>query len=68
MRCQLRLGSLYEPVVVAMISDGGLGSAANGGMCAWDRVPPRFLIHDRDSRYGRSFDRRVRHLGVRQVL
>src|SRR5262249_29163396 len=20
--------------------------------CAWDRRPPRFLIHDRDSRYG----------------
>jgi hypothetical protein len=28
--------------------------------CAWDRAPPRFLIHDRDSRYGASFDRRVR--------
>jgi transposase InsO family protein len=25
------------------------------------------LIHDRDSRYGMSFDRRVRHLGIRQV-
>jgi transposase InsO family protein len=25
------------------------------------------LIHDRDSRYGASFDRRVRHLGIRQV-
>jgi hypothetical protein len=24
--------------------------------CAWDRRPPRFLIHDRDSRYGMSFD------------
>ena len=35
--------------------------------CAWDRAPPRFLIHDRDSRYGASFDRRVRGLGVRQV-
>jgi len=35
--------------------------------CAWDRAPPRFLIHDRDSRYGVSFDRRVRHLGIRQV-
>ena len=35
--------------------------------CAWDRWPPRFLIHDRDSRYGMSFDRRVRHLGIRQV-
>ena len=35
--------------------------------CAWDRRPPRFLIHDRISRYGMSFDRRVRHLGIRQV-
>ena len=35
--------------------------------CAWDRRPPRFLIHDRDSGYGMSFDRRVRHLGIRQV-
>jgi transposase InsO family protein len=35
--------------------------------CAWDRAPPRFLIHDWDSRYGTSFDRRVRHLGIRQV-
>jgi putative transposase len=35
--------------------------------CAWDRAPPRFLIHDGDSRYGVSFDRRVRHLGIWQV-
>jgi hypothetical protein len=35
--------------------------------CGWDRAPPRFLIHDRDSRYGASFDRRMRHLGIRQV-
>jgi hypothetical protein len=35
--------------------------------CAWDRLPQRFLIHDRDSRYGMSFDRRVRHLGIKQV-
>jgi transposase InsO family protein len=35
--------------------------------CAWDRAPPRFFIHDRDSRYGASFDRRVRGLGIRQV-
>jgi len=34
--------------------------------CAWDRAPPRFLIHDRDSRYGANFDR-VRGLGIRQV-
>jgi putative transposase len=35
--------------------------------CAWDRAPPRFLIHDRDSRYGANFDLRVRGLGIRQV-
>jgi putative transposase len=35
--------------------------------CAWDRAPPRSLIHDRDSRYGVSFDRRMWHLGVGQV-
>jgi hypothetical protein len=35
--------------------------------CARDRAPPRFLIHDRDGRYGAGFDRRVRHLGIRHV-
>jgi len=35
--------------------------------CAWDRLPPRFLIHDRDSRYGATFDRRLRGLGIKQV-
>jgi hypothetical protein len=35
--------------------------------CAWDRWPPRFLIHDRDSRYGAIFARRLRHLGIEQV-
>src|ERR1700751_2280504 len=35
--------------------------------CAWDRAPPRFLIHDRDSRYGANLDRRVRALEIRQV-
>jgi putative transposase len=35
--------------------------------CAWDRRRPRFPIHDRDSRYGMSFDRRVRQLGIKQV-
>src|SRR5215475_12094925 len=35
--------------------------------CAWDRAPPRFLIHDRDSRYGASFERLVRGLGIPQV-
>jgi transposase InsO family protein len=35
--------------------------------CAWDRWPPRFLIHDRDSRYSATFERRMRHLGIEQV-
>jgi hypothetical protein len=35
--------------------------------CAWDRWPPRFLIHDRDGRYGALFERRLRHLGIAQV-
>ena len=35
--------------------------------CACDRWPPRFLIHDRDSRYGAIFERRLRHLGIEQV-
>jgi transposase InsO family protein len=35
--------------------------------CAWDRWSPRFLIHDRDSRYGATFERRPRHLGIEQV-
>jgi transposase InsO family protein len=35
--------------------------------CDWDRDPPRYLIRDRDSRYGQAFDRRVRGLGVGQL-
>jgi hypothetical protein len=35
--------------------------------CGWDREPPRFLVHDRDSCYGTSFDRRVRNLGIAQA-
>jgi putative transposase len=35
--------------------------------CGWDREPPRFLIHDRDSRYGGIFDRRLGHLGITQI-
>jgi len=35
--------------------------------CAWDREPPRYLTHDRDSRYGPAFDRRLHRLGVRQI-
>jgi putative transposase len=35
--------------------------------CGWDREPPRFLIHDRDSRYGALFDRRLQSLGISQI-
>jgi transposase InsO family protein len=35
--------------------------------CGWDREPPRFLIRDRDSRYGSLFDRRIRSLGISQI-
>jgi transposase InsO family protein len=35
--------------------------------CGWDCQPPRFLIHDRDSRYGALFDRRLQNLGITQV-
>ena len=35
--------------------------------CAWDRVPARFLLRDRDSRYGTTFDRRVRNIGIAQI-
>jgi transposase InsO family protein len=35
--------------------------------CGWDHEAPRFLIHDRDSRYGEAFERRLRSLGIRQI-
>ena len=35
--------------------------------CGWDREPPRFLIRDRDSRYGKMFDRRLNNLGITQI-
>ena len=35
--------------------------------CAWDREPPHYLIHDRDSRYGAAFDRQVQRLGIKQI-
>jgi putative transposase len=49
-------------------SHSGLGRAANRGMPRLgSSAHRRFLIHDRDSRYGANFDRRVRGLGIRQV-
>lgn len=36
-------------------------------VCGWDRSPPRYLIHDRDSRYGAMFDLRVLGLGISQI-
>jgi putative transposase len=33
----------------------------------WDREPPRFLIHDRDSRFGALYDQRLRNPGISQV-
>ena len=35
--------------------------------CGWDRPLPRFLIRDRDSRYGALFDRRLESLGITQI-
>ncbi len=35
--------------------------------CGFDRVAPRFLIHDRDGCYGAAFDGRVRSLGIEQI-
>jgi hypothetical protein len=35
--------------------------------CGWDREPPRFLVHDRDSRYGTTFHRRVHNLGITSI-
>jgi transposase InsO family protein len=35
--------------------------------CGWDCERPRFLVHDRDSCYGTSFDRRLRNLGIAQA-
>jgi hypothetical protein len=32
--------------------------------CGWEQIP-RYLIHDRDARYGNIFVRRVRSLGIR---
>jgi putative transposase len=35
--------------------------------CSWDRRPPRYPIHDRDSRFGATFIRRVRCLDIRSI-
>jgi len=35
--------------------------------CGWDRKPPRFLIRDRDSRYGELFHHRLQGLGITQI-
>jgi putative transposase len=35
--------------------------------CGWDRDPPRYLIRDRDGRFGVEFDRRVQRLGVKRI-
>ena len=35
--------------------------------CGWERELPRFLIHDRDSRFGALFDRRLQSLGIAQI-
>ena len=35
--------------------------------CGWERETPRFLIHDRDSRYGAAFGRKLRILGITQI-
>ena len=37
------------------------------GACGWDQDPPRYLIRDRDGRFGIEFDRRVQRLGVTQI-
>jgi transposase InsO family protein len=35
--------------------------------CGWERDPPRYLIRDRDGRFGIAFDRRVQRLGITQI-
>ena len=49
-------------------SHGGMGGTTDRRMLrGWDREPPRFLIHDRNSRYGKMFDRRLSNLGITQI-
>ena len=35
--------------------------------CDWDRQPPCFLIHDRDSRYGTEFRLRLKTLSIKPI-
>lgn len=35
--------------------------------CGWDREPPRYLIHDRDYRYGGVFAQRLQALGITSI-
>jgi transposase InsO family protein len=35
--------------------------------CGWDRDPPRYLLRDRDGRFGVEFDRRVQRRGVMRI-
>jgi hypothetical protein len=48
-------------------SNSGLGSTANRRMLRLGPGATAIFIHDRDSRYGASFDRQVRRLGIQQV-
>jgi len=49
------------------MSDCGVDAQQLVECCAWDRWPPRFLIHDHDSCCGAAFERRLWHLGIAQV-
>ena len=35
--------------------------------CGWDREPPRYLIHDRDNRFGADFLQRLQALSISSV-
>ena len=35
--------------------------------CGWDRDPSRYLIDDRDGRFGIEFDRRLKRFGVKRI-
>src|SRR5215510_15647535 len=44
-----------------------MGSATDRRMLRLGSGTPALLIHDRDSRYGTIFDRRLCHLGITQI-